>query len=44
LVREKVDPDTPRALWGGAAMDFSYAVSVIADAREFAEARAAPVN
>ena len=44
LVREKIDPDTPRALWGGEEMDFSYAVSVIADAREFAEARAAPDN
>ena len=42
VVREEIDPDTPRALWGGADMDFSYAVSVIADAREFAEARAAP--
>src|ERR1700694_4572994 len=42
LARETIDPDTPRALWGGAEMDFSYAVSVIADAREFAEARAAP--
>ena len=37
-----VGPSTPEALWGGAEMDFSYAVSVIADAREFAEARAAP--
>lgn len=42
LDREKIDPDTPRALWGGVTLDFSYAVSVIADAREFAEARAAP--
>lgn len=39
-----IDPDTPTALWGGEEMDFSYAVSVIADAREFAEARAAPTN
>ena len=42
VVREMIDPDTPRASWGGAEMDFSYAVSVIAEAREFAEARAAP--
>jgi hypothetical protein len=42
VVREKIDPDTPRALWGGEGMDFSHAVSVIADALEFAEARAAP--
>jgi hypothetical protein len=39
-----VDPDTPTALWGGEEMDFSYAVSVIADGREFAEARAAPTH
>ncbi len=32
----------PRALWGGAEMDFDYAVSVYADACEFAEAWAAP--
>jgi Domain of unknown function (DUF222)/HNH endonuclease len=37
-----IDPSTPEALWGGAEMEFSYAVSVIANAREFAEARAAP--
>jgi hypothetical protein len=29
-------------LWGGAEIEFSYAVSVVAHAREFAEARAAP--
>ena len=37
-------PETARALWGGAAMDFDYAISVYADACEFAEARAAPAN
>jgi hypothetical protein len=45
LLREQhpnIDPSTPGALWGGVELDFSYAVSVIADAREFAEARAAP--
>jgi hypothetical protein len=36
------DAGTPVALWGGAEMQFGYAVSVIADACEFAEARAAP--
>jgi hypothetical protein len=39
-----VGPSTAEALWGGAEMEFSYAVSVIADAREFAEARAAPTH
>jgi hypothetical protein len=37
-----IGPDTPLSLWGGETMEFSYAVSVIADACEFAEARAAP--
>lgn len=37
-----IDPRTPEALWGGAEMEFGYAVSVIADACEIAEARAAP--
>jgi hypothetical protein len=37
-----IDPRTPGALWGGEEMQFSYAVGVIADACEFAEARAAP--
>jgi hypothetical protein len=37
-----IDPSTPGALWGGAEMEFDYAVSVYADACEFAEARAAP--
>ncbi len=37
-----LDPSTPSALWGGAEMEFDYAVSVIADACAFAEARAAP--
>jgi hypothetical protein len=37
-----IGPTTPEALWGGAEMEFSSAVSVIAEAREFAEARAAP--
>lgn len=39
-----IGPETPAALWGGEEMQFSYAVSVIADACEFAEARAAPVS
>jgi hypothetical protein len=39
-----IGPSTPAALWGGEEMHFSYAVSVIADACEFAEARAAPAN
>jgi hypothetical protein len=39
-----IGPSTPFSLWGGEAMQFSYAVSVIADACEFAEARAAPPN
>jgi len=37
-----IGPGTAAALWGGAEMEFNYAVSVIADACEFAEARAAP--
>ena len=37
-----IGPRTPEALCGGAEMQFSYAVSVICDACEFAEARAAP--
>jgi hypothetical protein len=37
-------PSTPLSLWGGAEMEFSYAVSVIADACAFAEVRAAPTN
>jgi hypothetical protein len=37
-----IGPHTPVAQWGGEEMDFSYAVSVIWDACEFAEARAAP--
>jgi hypothetical protein len=37
-----IGPSTPVALWGGEEMDFSYAVSVIWDACELAEARAAP--
>ena len=39
-----IGPHTPLSLWGGATMEFGYAVSVIADACEFAEARAAPNN
>ena len=42
--RPGISPTTPEALWGGAEMEFSYAVSVITDAREFAEARAAPIS
>lgn len=38
----RISPSTPEALWGGVDLEFSYAVSVIADACEFAEARAAP--
>jgi hypothetical protein len=38
----EISPDTPGALWGGAEMEFGYAVSVIWDACESAEARAAP--
>ena len=38
----RITPSTPEALWGGVDLEFSYAVSVIADACEFAEARAAP--
>ena len=37
-----IRPSTAEALWGGVDLEFSYAVSVIADACEFAEARAAP--
>lgn len=37
-----IGPLTPWSLWGGARMDFDYAVSVIANSCEFAEARAAP--
>jgi hypothetical protein len=40
----EIGPSTPAALWGGEEMEFSYAVSVIADAREFTEARAAPIT
>ena len=36
----RISPSTPEALWGGVELDFSYAVGVIADACEFAEARA----
>jgi hypothetical protein len=39
-----IGPSTPLSLWGGESMQFDYAVSVIADACEFAEARAAPTN
>lgn len=39
-----IGPDTPFSLWAGAAMEFGYAVNVIADACEMAEARAAPTN
>jgi hypothetical protein len=42
--RPDINPGTAEALWGGAALEFGYAVSVIADACEFAEARAAPTN
>jgi hypothetical protein len=38
----RITPSTPEALWGGVDLEFSYAVSVIADVCEFAEARAAP--
>ena len=38
----RITPSTPEALWGGVDLEFSYAVSVIADACEIAEARAAP--
>lgn len=37
-----IDPSTPGALWGDGEMEIGYAVSVIADACAFAEARAAP--
>ena len=37
-------PEFARAQSGGEAMDFDYALSVIADGCEFAEARAAPAN
>jgi hypothetical protein len=37
-----IGPSTPEALWGGAEMEFGYAVDVIWDACELAEARAAP--
>jgi hypothetical protein len=37
-----ISPTTPEALWCGAPMEFGYAVSVIADSCELAEARAAP--
>ena len=40
--RPGMGPDTSLSLWGGETMQFSYAVSVIADACEFAEAGAAP--
>ena len=39
-----IGPQTPAALWGGEEIQLSYAVSVIADACEFAEARAAPAS
>jgi hypothetical protein len=39
-----IGPSTPLSFWGGEAMQFSYAVSVIADPYEFAEARAASTN
>jgi hypothetical protein len=39
-----IHPSTPEALWGGAEMEFGYAVDVIWEACEFAEARAAPVD
>jgi hypothetical protein len=42
--RPDIGPTMPEAQWGGEAMHFSYAVSVIADACAFAEARAAPTN
>jgi hypothetical protein len=37
-----IGPLTPWSQWGGARMDFDYAVSMIANSCEFAEARAAP--
>jgi hypothetical protein len=37
-----VGPLTPWSEWGGVRLDFDYAVSVIANSCEFAEARAAP--
>lgn len=37
-----IGPSTPWAQWGGERMEFDYAVSVIAEARAFAQARAAP--
>jgi hypothetical protein len=40
--RPDIGPRTPEAQWGGEEMQFSYAVSVIWDACEFAEARAGP--
>ncbi|HSS94951.1 MAG TPA: DUF222 domain-containing protein [Candidatus Dormibacteraeota bacterium] len=43
LEREpSIGPLTPWSQWGGERMDFGYAVSVIADSCELAEARAAP--
>jgi len=42
--RPDIGPRTPEALWGGEEMQFSYAVSVIWDACELAEARAAPAG
>lgn len=38
----RISPHTPVSEWGGARMDFDYAISVFANACEFAEARAAP--
>lgn len=37
-----IGPLTPWSQWGGERMEFDYAVSVIADSCEFAEARVAP--
>jgi len=36
-----VGPLTPWSQWGGADMDFNYAINVYVDACELAEARAA---
>ena len=38
-----IGPLTPWSEWGGARMDFDYALSVLVNSCEFAEARAAPV-
>jgi hypothetical protein len=37
-----IGPLTPWSQWGGATLDFGYAIGVYADACELAEARAAP--